>query len=82
MFYFQAWLAGHDKKFGHFINNKWMKPEDRHFIDSIDPASGEVLASTTQGTMDDVNAAVSAAMEAHATWGQLSAHARARHLYR
>lgn len=46
----QQWLADHDRKFGHFINNVWVHP-DRKTIDSVSPCNGKVLASTLQGNI-------------------------------
>ena len=45
----QQWLDEHDRKFGHFINNEWYKPEDRKFLESKSPADGKFLAKTIQG---------------------------------
>jgi len=77
----QQWLAKHDHKLGHFINGSWTAPEGRKQYDTKCPATGDVLASTIQGTEEDVEAAVSAAKAAHETWSQLPGHVRARHLY-
>lgn len=46
----QQWLEDHQRSFGHFINNQWIKPADRKFIDSQSPADGKFLAKTIQGT--------------------------------
>jgi len=75
------WLDSHDRKFGHFINGKWVHPEDRKEVTSKSPATGEVLANTIQGTPDDLNDAVVAARTAYDSWSKLSGHARARHIY-
>ena len=48
-------ISDHDKKFGHFINNKWVHPEGRNAYETTAPATGQVLASTIQGTSEDVN---------------------------
>ncbi|XP_069173387.1 aldehyde dehydrogenase family 16 member A1-like [Procambarus clarkii] len=77
----QAWLDDHGRKFGHFINNTWVHPDDRKTYETKDPCSGSVLASTIQGTQEDVNQAVAAAKKAFKTWSALSGHARARYLY-
>ena len=46
----QAWLDDHDRKFGHFIGNKWYFPqEQRKTYETESPATGKVLASTLQG---------------------------------
>lgn len=44
-----AWLDDHGRNFGHFINNQWVKPTGRKSYDTFNPATGEKLASTTQG---------------------------------
>ena len=45
----EAWLEDHGRSFGHFIGNKWVKPEDRKPYDSFNPATGQRLATTVQG---------------------------------
>ncbi|EDO38308.1 predicted protein [Nematostella vectensis] len=76
-----AWLTSHGRTFGHFINGKWVKPEGRKVYESKNPATGEVLASTTQGETQDIEDAVKAARTAFQSWSKLPGHARARHLY-
>ena len=76
-----AWLDDHGRSFGHFINNKWHKPEGRSFYETKNPATGEILCKTIQGNQDDANFAVESARQAFGSWSQLSPHARARHLY-
>ncbi|MFU8898734.1 MAG: aldehyde dehydrogenase family protein [Roseinatronobacter sp.] len=71
------WLAR--GPFGHFINGQFTTPGA--LFDSRNPARDEVLAQVTQGTAQDVDAAVSAARAAFPAWSGLSGHARARHLY-
>ena len=44
-----AWLDDHGRSFGHFINNTWVKPSGRKTYDSINPATGEKMATTIQG---------------------------------
>ena len=45
----QAWLEDHQRNFGHFINNQWVRPEGRKTYSSYNPATGELLANTVQG---------------------------------
>ena len=45
----KAWLEEHGDSLGHFINGGWVKPEGRKTYDTINPATGEKLASTIQG---------------------------------
>ena len=78
----QAWLEDHGRCFGHFIDNKWVRPDgERKTVDSVSPADGKVMASTLQGNGDDVNMAVEAAKKAYPGWSGLSGHDRARHIY-
>ncbi|MCF7550738.1 aldehyde dehydrogenase [Pseudonocardia sp. WMMC193] len=50
-------------------------------IDTLDPATGEVVASIAAGTAADVDRAVAAATRGLRSWQELSAAARARVLY-
>ena len=75
----QAWLARHDHRFGHFIAGRWVAGAN-HF-DSVNPASGMVLAAVAQGDANRVDEAVRAAQAALPAWQALGGHGRARHLY-
>ncbi|XP_041033684.1 aldehyde dehydrogenase family 16 member A1 isoform X1 [Carcharodon carcharias] len=77
----QAWLDYHKRCFGHFIGGKWVKPENRKFSASKNPANGESLATTIEGEEADVELAVNAAKKAFESWSKLPCHVRARHLY-
>ncbi|WDR00638.1 aldehyde dehydrogenase family protein [Devosia sp. J2-20] len=74
-----AWLDAHDRKFGHFIDGKWTKPGKTFSSDN--PATGESLAQITDGTAEDVNAAVKAARAAFKGWSALSGYERGKYLY-
>ena len=52
----KAWLEEHGDSLGHFINGGWVKPEGRKTYDTINPATGEKLASTIQGQYSEVGA--------------------------
>ena len=71
------WLAR--GPFGHFINGIFTPPGQ--MFETRDPASDTVLAKVTQGSTQDVDAAVSAARTAFPVWSAMPGHARARHLY-
>ena len=75
----QAWLDRHQRRFGHFIGGRWVRGT-KHF-DSLNPATGAVLAQVAQGTPATVEQAVKAAEAALPGWQQFGSHARARHLY-
>ncbi|MHC0053492.1 aldehyde dehydrogenase family protein [Actibacterium sp. D379-3] len=74
-----AWLVDGGDRFGHFIDGKFTAPGDG--FESKNPATGEVLATLTQATRADIDAAVDAARRAQAKWGKLPGHARAKYLY-
>ena len=73
------WLDRHGRAFGQYIGGKWTKPGKG--FDAIDPGTSKVLARVTQGSKQDVNAAVAAARRALPAWKALGGHARARFLY-
>jgi aldehyde dehydrogenase (NAD+) len=76
-----AWLEEHGRKFGLFINNQWVTPQDAKYLPSIDPSNGETLAETVQAGQKEVDAAVSAARAAFESWSQTPGVVRARYLY-
>jgi aldehyde dehydrogenase (NAD+) len=76
-----AWLDRHGRRFGHFIDGEWREPAAAAYFDSIDPSTGEKIATVAQGTAADIDAAVKAARTAFPKWQSLAPHARARFLY-
>jgi aldehyde dehydrogenase (NAD+) len=77
----KAWLDEHERQFGLFINNEWVKPEGAEFYASINPASLEKLADTTQAGQEEVDLAVAAARKAFNKWHKVPGPERARYLY-
>jgi aldehyde dehydrogenase (NAD+) len=76
-----TWLDRHSRRFGLFIGGAWLAPAAGQYFDTIDPSSGERLASVAQGGAADVDAAVRAARAALPKWRALTPHVRARYLY-
>ena len=74
-----AWLVDQGDRFGHFIDGAFTAPGDG--FESRNPANGEVLATLTQATQADVDAAVTAARKAQGKWEGLGGPGRARYLY-
>ena len=74
-----AWLVDQGDRFGHFIDGAFTPPADG--FNSRNPATGEVLATLTQATQADVDAAVAAARRAQGKWERLGGPGRARYLY-
>ena len=75
----RAWLAAHKNGFGHFIGGRFSAPHALFDVDN--PATGERIARVSQGTAEDVDAAVASARKALGKWAALSGDQRARHLY-
>ncbi|HXY15215.1 MAG TPA: aldehyde dehydrogenase family protein [Terriglobales bacterium] len=75
------WLDRHGRRFGHFIDGAWRDPVEGVFFDTIDPATGEKIATVSQGSAADIDAAVKAARKAFQKWQSLTPHTRARFLY-
>src|SRR5262245_41113031 len=75
------WLKRHEGRFGHFIGGAFAKSAGGGYFDSMEPATGALLAKVAQGDKADVDAAVAAARRAQGPWWKLGGLARARHLY-
>jgi aldehyde dehydrogenase (NAD+) len=73
------WIADKGPVFGHFIDGRFTTP--RETFTTKNPATGETLAEVTQGTAEDVDAAVKAAARAFPKWARLPGHDRAKYLY-
>lgn len=76
-----AWLDERGRAFGQFIGGRWTSPDPARSFDAVNPATAQPIARITQATEAEVEAAVSAARQAFATWSQMSGHERARYLY-
>ena len=77
----RTWLARHAPGFGHFVNGAFTPSLSGKSFDTVEPATGKILAKLAVGDASDVDSAVNAARKAQAQWAQLPGHARARHLY-
>ena len=73
------WLQDQGARFGPWIGGAGVAAAS-HF-DSVNPASGQVLAKIGQSTPAQVQQAVDAARSALPAWQRLGGHGRARHLY-
>ena len=65
-----------------FIGGQWLNAASQARFDSIDPASGRVVASVSDGGRDEAVAAVGAAWEAFPSWSRLTAYQRSEILYK
>ena len=59
-----------------YINGEWIKSESNELIDVINPATEEVIGQVTAGTKEDIDKAVSAALEAFSTFQQTTKEQR------
>ncbi len=75
------WIEAHGANFGHFIGGAFESSSTGAQFDTVNPASGRVLASVAAGSADDVDRAVRAARAAAPAWAALPGHVRARYLY-
>ena len=78
-FLLQGWLSR--KKLGPFIDNKYRETSSLLF-DVYEGCSNSVITKVGHSTENDINEAVSSSLKAADAWSKLSAHERARHLYR
>jgi aldehyde dehydrogenase (NAD+) len=74
-----AWLAQHNRSFGHLIGSEWRSSTSTFEV--FNPANRQVLARAAQGSSEDVDAAVRAARDAFEAWRATPGHVRARYLY-
>eukprot|EP00397_Hematodinium_sp_SG-2012_P014262 GEMP01014494.1.p1 GENE.GEMP01014494.1~~GEMP01014494.1.p1 ORF type:complete len:812 (+),score=207.01 GEMP01014494.1:70-2505(+) len=76
----QAWFDSHGRRFGVFIDNKFVNPKDGNYSASESPA-GVPMAETLNCTAVEVDEAVASSVKAHAHWSKLSGYERGRHMY-
>jgi aldehyde dehydrogenase (NAD+) len=74
-----AWLEKHGRRFGHFINGRFV--EGSTTFEVINPATKATIATVSQGNNTEIDQAVQAAAAAFENWRTLSGHQRARYLY-
>ncbi len=76
----QRWIAAGPKQL--LIDGKWVPARSDRTIQSINPATEEVLAEIAEGDAADVDAAVAAARRAFesSSWRGISPHVRSRYL--
>jgi len=65
-----------------FINGKHVRPANRKYLETFEPATGKVLAKVPDSTAEDVNQAVKAAADRFDLWSKhISVERRAACLY-
>src|SRR4030088_250119 len=65
------------------INNEWVDASDGDSFETLNPATGEVIARVAEGKAADIARAVKAARRAieHGPWAEMDAADRGRLLY-
>ena len=77
----QKWLEDNGRRFGQFINGKFISQNDAEIIASLDPSNGDLLANIEIASDSQLNSAVKAARQAQPNWQALGGHGRAKVLY-
>ena len=65
-----------------YINGRWVSAADGATFDVLNPATGEVIASVADLSVDDVRGAIESARAAYKGWAAITAKARAAILRR
>lgn len=65
-----------------FIGGKFVKPESGKYFDTVNPATGKVIAQVAEANDADVDKAVKAARKAFGPWSKLPAAERGKYIYR
>ena len=77
----QKWLEENGRRFGQFINGKFVNQKDANLIASLDPSNGDLLANIEVASSTQLDNAVKAARKAQPDWQSLGGHGRAKVLY-
>ena len=77
----QKWLEKNGRRFGQFINGKFVNQKDANLIASLDPSNGDLLANIEVASSTQLDNAVKAARKAQPDWQSLGGHGRAKVLY-
>src|SRR5690348_2178483 len=75
------WIRAQGAELPLFIGGRWVQPASGEHFDSLNPATGKVLARIAQAGAAEVDAAVAAARAAQEGWWSAGGHVRARYLY-
>ncbi len=70
------------KEYGIFVDGEWTESSRNEFFDTLNPATGEVLARFAKGTGRDVDIAVKSAASGYRIWKEIPAPMRGEVLLR
>ena len=71
-----------EKKYGHFIDGKFVTPKSKQYIDTISPSTEKILSSISIGNQQDVDFAVASAKEGLKKWSKTNPSERAKYLFK
>ena len=71
-----------EKKYGHFIDGKYVTPKSKQYIDTISPSTEKILSSISIGNQQDVDYAVASAKEGLKKWSKTNPSERAKYLFK
>ena len=71
-----------EKKYGNFIDGKFVTPKSKQYIDTISPSTEKILSSISIGNEQDVDYAVASAKEGLKKWSKTSPSERAKYLFK
>lgn len=70
------------EQYRHLIGGDWTNPQRNRWFDTLDPATGQVLARLPRGSGEDIDLAVRAARSAFSSWSLVDGVERGRLLAR
>ena len=71
-----------EKKYGNFIDGKFVTPKSKQYIDTISPSTEKILSSISIGNQQDVDYAVVSAKEGLKKWSKTDPSERAKYLFK
>ena len=71
-----------EKKYGNFIDGKFVTPKSKQYIDTISPSTEKILSSISIGNQQDVDYAVASAKEGLKKWSKINPSERAKYLFK
>ena len=71
-----------EKKYGNFIDGKFVTPKSKQYIDNISPSTEKILSSISIGNQQDVDYAVASAKEGLKKWSKTNPSERAKYLFK
>ncbi len=71
-----------EKKYGNFIDGKFVTPKSKQYIDTISPSTEKILSSIPIGNQQDVDYAVASAKEGLKKWSKTDPSERAKYLFK